>query len=530
MTPAKDTQSRTALPCIGWLCIIAVLWLAMALRCVALDQVPPALHSEEAVNGYEAYSLLKTGRDQWGNPWPVTIRGFNDYRRPGFIYSLIPFVATLGLSAFGVRAAAAVWGLLGVLFTYRLARDMFGWPAGTLAGLMLAISPWHLPFSRLGVEATLTILTVVLGVLCAWRWFISKRRAWLIGAGLAFGLSLYTQPTAQAFTPLMAAAFVLVSARRVWQYKRVAMLAALVLVLTTIPLVYSLASNPQTWNRLDAVGVLRPDEPLYKSLTIVGRQWLGHFSPDYLFVHGDAQKYYHPPGFGQLYAVDALLLPLGVLGMFWARKNRSAGALLMAWIALGALPAALTIQEMGTPHSMRGIFGLPAYAIVSAQGIMTIWNARHLGTRWRMALLGTLAGLLIWNAATFLQNYFVVYPVRAARAFEYGVKEAVEYITAHEDEYDAIVVTNWISQPHIFVLFFQRYDPRRFQAEPIEYSPKLAARLKHWDKYWVGDVEKFYAELEHGLFVAPPHMLEDVEPDLVIYYPNGLPAFKIISK
>jgi 4-amino-4-deoxy-L-arabinose transferase-like glycosyltransferase len=407
---------------------------------------------------------------------------------------------------------------------------MFGRKVGLLAGLMLAISSWHIHFSRIGFETTLAMFTVVLSLWCTWRWFKSRRTMWLVGAGLAFGLSLYTYSTLQAFTPLMIVACGLVFARPLWRQKKIAVLTMLIVVLLAIPLAYSIASIPQNWNRLNTLTVFHPGEPVREALKTAGLQWLGHFSPGYLFVHGDAHPVLHPPGSGQLYGVEAFLLPLGVLGIYWARKNRRAGILVIAWIALGAVPAALTIQEMGTPHSMRGMLGMPAYAILSAQGAMTLWSTRRIRSQLRSALLGALAGLLVWNAATTLQRYFLVFPVQAAPAYEYGVREAVDYVTAHENEYDTIVLTNWISQPHIFVLFFQRYDPRRFQAEPVEYSQNLSAKLKRWDKYTVGDVDKLYAQLEHGLFVARPHMLPGIEPVQVIYYPGGSPAFKIISK
>jgi 4-amino-4-deoxy-L-arabinose transferase-like glycosyltransferase len=515
---------------VEWLCVIVVLWLATGLRFVALERVPPALSVDEALNGYEAYSLLNTGRDEWGTPWPVTIRGFNDYRRPAIVYSAIPFVALFGLRAFAIRATTATWGLLSIVLTYRLARDMFGRWAGLWAGLMLAISPWHAHFSRIGFETTVAMSSVVLGLLCFWRWHKRQRAGWLVCAGIAFGFSFYTYTTLQAFTPLILAACGLIFAQDLWKQRRVAALTLLIVILLAVPLVLSLASNSQNWNRLSAVSVFHPGEPLSEGIRRAVLQWLGHFSPDYLFVRGDAHHVLHPPGSGQLLLIDAALLPLGALGILQAQKKRRAGVLLMTWLALGAVPAALTIQEIGTAHSMRGMLGLPAYAILSAQGIMTVWNTRRVGPRMRTALLGALAGALVWNAAVVFQNYFVVYPVQSARAFEYGVKEAVDYVTAHEDEYDTIALTNWISQPHIFVLFFQRTDPRRFQAEHPEYSQKLSAKLKQWDKFVVGDVDKLYPQMEHGLFVARPQMLPGIEPVRVIYYPDGTPAWKIIAK
>ncbi len=513
-----------------WLGILVVLLLAAGLRFVALEQTPAALNVDEAVNGYEAYSLLKTGRDEWGNAWPVTIRAFNDYRRPAIVYTTIPFVALFGLTIFAVRAAAATWGLLTVLLTCRLARDMFGRRAGILAGLLLALSLWHISFSRQCREATVAIFTVTLGVWCGWRWFQNRRRGWLIGAGLAFGLSFYTYNITQAFTPLMLGACVLIFPRELWSQKRTVALSILLIVLVAAPLVYAIVNNPYTSNRLDYVTVFRPGEPLRQGLSTVARQWLGHFSPDYLFIHGDAHTVLHPPGSGQLYVVEALLLPLGLLGILTSRNKRRAGALLLTWIVLGALPAALTTQDMGTAHSLRGMLGMPALAVLAAQGALTAWDARRIRLQLRAASLLVLAVALAWNATTVLQSYFVDYPLQHARAYEYGIKQALDYVTVHEDEYDTVVLTDWISQPHIFALFFQRYDPRLFQAGPVEYTHTLSAKVTRWGKYRVGNVDELYEQLEHGLFVARPHMLPGVAPLLVINHPDGSPAFKVISK
>jgi hypothetical protein len=123
-----------------------------------------------------------------------------------------------------------------------------------------------------------------------------------------------------------------------------------------------------------------------------------------------------------------------------------------------------------------------------------------------------------------------VYPVTSARAFEYGIREAIDYVTIREDQYDAIVLTNWISQPHIFALFFQRHDPARFQALAPPYGDKLSVKLKSWGKYQTGDVDKLYSQLERGIFVARPHMLPEVEPVWTIHHPDGTLAFKVIVK
>jgi hypothetical protein len=185
---------------------------------------------------------------------------------------------------------------------------------------------------------------------------------------------------------------------------------------------------------------------------------------------------------------------------------------------------------MGSAHSLRGMLGMPALFILAAQGALTVWDARRIRPQLRAALLAVLAVALAWNATTVLWSYFVDYPVQHARAYEYGIEQALEYVTAHEDEYDTIVLTDWISQPHIFALFFQRYDPHRFQAGPVEYSHVLSDKVKRWGKYRVGNVDELYAQLEHGLFVARPHMLPGQTPVLSVSHPDGSPAFNVFSK
>ncbi|MEJ5310452.1 MAG: glycosyltransferase family 39 protein [Anaerolineae bacterium] len=544
--------------------IIVILLLAAALRCVDLERVPPPFNVDEAVNAYDAYSLLTTGRDQWGNPWPVTFRAFNDYRRPATIYTAMPFLAVFGLTIYGIRAVAAFWGWMTVLFTYRLARDLFGRRVGVGAALLLALSPWHIAFSRLGVEVSGPLLfTLVVGLDCGWRWRRSRRPAWLIAAAVAFGLSFYTYTTAQAFTPLLLLAVAVIFRRELWQQRRVALLAAALMILIAAPLAFTILRTADSWNRMNAISVFA--DPNARGWRTVLAQWVGHFAPGYLFLRGDAQPVHHAPGFGQLYWIEMALIPLGLLGLLRCRDRRAV-FLLLAWIALGPIPAALTRQDMGTANSMRGIAGLPGWAILSGLGLALPWKLPNplksvqsvdklrpalagvlLGAlpwklpnplksvqsvdRLRPALAGVLLGALAWNAGLVLHNYFTVFPVAHARDFEYGIREAMDYVLAHEDDYDVIVLTDWISQPHIFAVFFQQYPPRLFQANHAPYGTQLSEKLQWWGtKYRTGNVDELYAQLEHGLFVARPHMLPDVEPVLIIEHPNGTPAFKIIVK
>src|SRR5258706_10515409 len=102
-------------------CIII---LAIVLRFFQLGTNPPSLDWDEASIGYNAYSILKTGADEYGNKLPSTIRSFGDYKPPVYIYLDVPSVAFFGLNEVGVRFPSALFGSLSVLVMYFLAKEL----------------------------------------------------------------------------------------------------------------------------------------------------------------------------------------------------------------------------------------------------------------------------------------------------------------------------------------------------------------------------------------------------------------------
>ena len=68
------------------------------LRFWNLGNVPIGLNIDEASYGWDAYSLLKSGHDQWGIPWPLHLKSFGDYKPAALSYTMIPFIKFLGLN------------------------------------------------------------------------------------------------------------------------------------------------------------------------------------------------------------------------------------------------------------------------------------------------------------------------------------------------------------------------------------------------------------------------------------------------
>jgi len=66
--------------------------LSVSLFLYKLTSSPPCLNADEAANGYDAYSILKTGKDQYGNFLPLRFESFGDYKLPLLTYIAIPFI------------------------------------------------------------------------------------------------------------------------------------------------------------------------------------------------------------------------------------------------------------------------------------------------------------------------------------------------------------------------------------------------------------------------------------------------------
>src|SRR3972149_1225960 len=169
MYRAKNLKLRNKLLLIG------IILLAFILRFWKLDQYP-ALNADEAAIGYNAYSLQETGKDEHGNNWPIHFQSFNDYKPGFYFYLVLPFVKILGLNEWAVRIPGATLGVLTVLTLYFLVKELFAdrqkfsifsfqFSTAEIAALFLAISSWHIHFSRGGWEVNAATFFITFGIL-----------------------------------------------------------------------------------------------------------------------------------------------------------------------------------------------------------------------------------------------------------------------------------------------------------------------------------------------------------------------------
>src|SRR6185436_13418759 len=106
-----------------------------------------------------------------------------------------------------LRAVSIVVGTLSIALLGFVGSAWFGRRVGLLAALFLAVSPWHLLYSRVGLR---TILGPPFALLAAWLFLKAWREGkwlWPILWGVAVGLGFWTY-TSFRVVPIAMAAFV----------------------------------------------------------------------------------------------------------------------------------------------------------------------------------------------------------------------------------------------------------------------------------------------------------------------------------
>ncbi|OGY16751.1 MAG: hypothetical protein A2784_04680 [Candidatus Chisholmbacteria bacterium RIFCSPHIGHO2_01_FULL_48_12] len=469
-----------------YLPIILILLLAAGLRLVQLGQNPPGLYWDEVSLGYNAYSILTTGRDEHGEFLPLTrFKAFGDYKPPGYIYATVPSIALFGLNEFSVRFPSALAGVIMVWLMYLLVKELFpvhlggvqGHPRGvqvaTLAALILAISPWHVQLSRVAFEAMLAAAFNLAGIYFFVK-AIHKSGWYLILSAIFFGLTVYTFNSNRLLTPLLVLALTLIYAKNLWAKKTAVIVAAIIGLVLALPLIPYWRS-PESKLRWHEVNIFSDLKVILESnrriaadgggrvAKLIHHRYLGHaanflhhyfdhFKGQYLWVTGDGNPRFSTQSTGQFYLIEALPL---LVGLYWL-LTRSVGwrtsVLLLAWFFLGPIPAA-TARE--TPHALRTVSMLPVPQIIIALGLSKL----------KKPILLLVTGILLLELIRFQYIYYRSYPQEFAGEWLTQYPPLVRYLKTVENNYDQIFVTSDFGRPYIYFLFYQQINPAKFQQE-----------------------------------------------------------------
>lgn len=483
--------------------LILIIALAAFLRLYKVDSYP-ALNADEAAIGYNAFSLLETGKDEHANPWPIHFQSFNDYKPGLYVYLVMPYVKILGLNEWSVRLPNVLLGISCVYLIYLLAKELSSKEEALLpvksdlfaisAAFLLAISPWHIHFSRGGWEVNTATFLITLGFYLLLKYLNGKSVFALSFSVLSFALSLYTYHAARIVAPLLLLGIVIFYWLDVKRHVKKLMVAALIGLILIFPLVRDLTKGEMV-SRAAGVGLFADVGPIertneqrmeHKGVTSVllhnkvvnyGLTFLKNLSAHYhglfLFVSGDVIQRNAVPETGQMYLFEIVTVLIGLVFMCRKFNKNSRGFyLLLWWLIIAPIPAALTFQS---PHALRAQNMVIPLTLISALGMSQLLNFADRKKKFVKNTIFVLLGVLVaWNFARYMHMYWLHMSKEYPFSSQYGVKELTEYLLESKKEYKNIVVTNKYDQPYILFLFYTKYPPQTFQKEHI-----LSARDKY---------------------------------------------------
>lgn len=251
--------------------IFLIILLAFILRFYQLDRVPAGIYVDEAAHGYNAYSLLTTGKDEYGKQFPILMRSFGTYSSPLYDYLTIIPVKLIGLNEISVRLISAISGIVIVVIVLR--------QFGALTGLVVATAPIFILTSRAAYEPNLGLVLLLLGSVLAFK--AGRHPRLLLLAFPILSLSAYGYHAER----LVATAVIVFFSLKYLSKKVIFLLLASLFLALIIQIPFlSVSSTQGASARLSGLGV---EGTLYQKIFSFIRLYLAYLSPSNLFNKPD---------------------------------------------------------------------------------------------------------------------------------------------------------------------------------------------------------------------------------------------------
>lgn len=449
-----------------------IILIAFLLRFWNLSTIPVSLSHDEVAIGYNAWSILNTGKDEYGTYFPVLFRSFDDYKLPGYIYSVVASEKLFGPTSFAVRFPSALLGVLTVAALFFLVRELLSDKNSKiplLAAFLLAISPWHINFSRAAFEANGSLFFIVLSLFLLFR--SAKNNKYLIPAFLSAVISIYFYYTARILIPILFLSGFLFYRRELLKDTRYIVIAFLLAIVVIFPLSkYVLNEGSSRLNQVSifndksltnpySEAIVRNNNSLISKAVYNRRvaffqeffdNYLKNFSPDFYFTNGTGPV-------GLLYLWE---MPFFFSGIYFLLKIKKKWKwIILFWFITVPVVGGLSL---GQPNALRTLANVPVASIFTAFGLANIFllfkQNKHIGF-----LLGVFAIVVSAFFVRFMFLYFDYYNNLNASSWQDGSKQMVSFVSQQKDNYDRIYITgdNW--RPYIFYLFYNRYSPSKYQ-------------------------------------------------------------------
>lgn len=566
--------------------LLALLVFSIFIRFYKLGSIPNGLSADEVDMAYNAYSILKTQKDVYGEKLPLFFQALDDYK-PGLVfYTTLPSIFLFGLNNFSVRLAPAIFGTLSIILLFVLTKTLY--PKNKLlpfiSVLTISFAPWHIALSRAMIWYIELIFLYILFFTCflfAQKEYLKTqtRLMTLTASAIFLSLTLYVYYAAIIYLPLILIAVVFIYRDFLRKNLKRSLVTLSILVILSLPAFLHYTSQ-ESKTRLNAISVLTPDATLPTSIkeleqdqqlglpfsqfihnrrlvyaSALADNYFDYFNLDYLFVRSENIRYFYVNNVGLFYLIE---LPFFLYGLYTLIMRREkSDLLLLALLAIGPLPAMITL---GSPFPHRGILLLLAMQLISAVGLTTFLSnftklksniLRASASESRSFLKGSsrqtrtvfLILFFVYSSSVyfFLHQYFIHSPREFTSEFDNGawfstVREAIPLVNQYRNKYDKVVFT-WSAQklvPAVYFLLYNQVDPRILQVKSAGWTNESPSYRQIYNQ--IGNIEfrpinwETDKNLKNTLLVGyPSEFPSDIKTVNQAFLPNGQPHFLFVS-
>jgi 4-amino-4-deoxy-L-arabinose transferase-like glycosyltransferase len=488
--------------------LLAIIALGLILRTYHLSDNPAGFFCDEAAIGYNAYSILTTGKDEYGVPYPIFFKSFEEYKSPIQIYSTIPFISIFGLNELSTRLPSVAYGLITIIIMYLLGKEIY--PAkrksfGLLVAFITATMPWLIHYNRIAFELSPYVLFFTSTIYLLIK--STKHQKYIIPAFILAALTIYTYQPAKLLIPLLLLGFLIIHKKTYSSHKKNTIIGFLSFCVLCIPFILSLF-NGEALARFNMVSVFSANLSFTKTAILIIQNYITQLSLPY-FTTGEPVfiTRHFAGGLTPLLITTLPFLLIGIIHTLLTLKKNKNSQLLTYWLLIYPIAGALTTSG---PFTSRDIIGAPLFAILTSIGIILtiLHEKKFLPSR----ILTTIITIIILiNLVLFTKFYFVQYPLYSADfwGWQYGPREIITYFTQNKNKYDDLIMTPEFNAPDIFFKF---------------YTPDDCNKCK------LGTPDNSYIPGKKQLFAITPLYMTN-HPNYLyipikrIYYPNGKIAF-----
>ncbi len=487
--------------------LLAIVILASLLRLVGIIPDNAVLNRDEAALGYNAYLLQQTGRDEWGERWPLVLQSFGDYKLIGYPALLVGLFSVFEPSDFLVRLPSVVAGVGLVVLSFVVGQQ-FGltkkWAAAFAA--LIAITPVFVFYSRFAYEANVALVYLVLLVQVLWSVKKTGPTVWqYVGVTGLVILSLLTYNTPLTVLPLVILFWAVtadlklkstLAVTAVFAIAYAAILLILIPVISQKSGVTIFTDEQNVYNANDYYAqftnpILQPllGNKVVFFTPIILNNLVHSFSASFLVQVQDIHPWHAIPGRGHIPGVVYLF---GVVGALYAVIQGLVliGTVIKASLGSGVLKVLSSVQTIfrapivqstvlaliglssavltvDAPHTTRSLFFI--YFFILTAVLCCRQLLQFVQPQFRKPVLSGLVVLVVIPVITWNVSLHTAYIETQQKLFRFGLQDALQQLPTDtpvafldREGYDYILVA-WYRQvqPQQFFATIARLEPDR---------------------------------------------------------------------